>query len=84
LVLIGYDRGRLTEAGITYEHYILEPIEPHHLEAWFRTRHPGKPDYRYSGAAQQITDRLAALEPAQRMERLNNLVRAASKRFEPA
>ena len=81
LVLIDYDRDRLAKAGITHGHYVLEPVEPGHIETWFRMRHPNHPDYRYQNAAQKIADRLNQLQPTVRMERLNNLVRAASKTF---
>lgn len=84
LVLIDYNKDRLASAGIKHEHYVLEPIESHHLETWFRTRHPGHAEYRYADAAQKIAARLPALQPSERMERLNNLVRAASKTFETA
>jgi hypothetical protein len=81
LVLIDYERDRLSEAGIEHGHYVLEPIELQHIETWFRMRHPGHADYRYGNAALRISDRLRNLQPTERMERLNNMVRAVSKKF---
>ncbi|WP_326540922.1 ATP-binding protein [Pseudorhodoferax sp.] len=81
LVLIDYPKERLLEAGIVHEHYVLELIEPHHLAAWFRSRYPGHPEYRYDSTAQRIAERMLQLQPHQRMNQMNNLVRAAAKQF---
>ncbi|WP_341887204.1 ATP-binding protein [Variovorax sp. YR752] len=81
VVLIDYQKERLSDAGIQYQHYVLEPIEASHLEMWFRMRFPGHENYRYETAAQRIADRVTKLAPAQRMEGLNNFVRAAALKF---
>jgi hypothetical protein len=81
LVLIDYPRERLLDEDIAHEHYVLELIEPHHLATWFRNRYPGHPDYRYDTAAQKIAEKVVHMQPHERMERMNNLVRAAALSF---
>lgn len=85
LVLIDYDRDRLSTSGITPAHYILEAIEAAQISDWFRKQYPGKPEIRYENVGNVIAAKMLARPQSERMEYLNNAVRqAALKSFESA
>lgn len=80
LVLLGYDTGRLERDGIEFERCVLEHVDRAHLDAWFRARYPGRPDYAYEDVIDEILGLLPPDGP-ERMKALCTLVRAMSHVF---